>query len=472
MTWSDVYYASEWAVRLVMLVYVPQRRTPAAARTWLLLIFLLPWPGLLLYGVFGRAFLPARRRELQSRVLQFLRHEAKDFFRPYQPLVPLDERSAEASRLAEKLGEFPAVRGNRFELLPDYDRSLDRLVADIDGAGHHVHLLYYIFADDVVGRRVEEALSRATARGVECRLLVDAQGSRAFRRTAADRLRAAGIEVCELLRTGVWRRAHARFDLRNHRKIAVIDGRIGYVGSQNIVRSTFKPGLEFEELVTRAEGPIVAQLQAILLADRFVETGQRPNELPPYFPKFDTDGGVAAQALPSGPGYPRQNTLQVVTSLVYDARKSVVITTPYFIPDETLLRALVSAALRGVDVRLIVSRDIDQFLVGFAQRSYYDELLSAGVAVHHYRTRFLHAKHLSIDDAVVVIGSSNMDIRSFALNAEAGVLVYDTALAVELKRVQTRQLAESDRLTLEVWRSRPRTRQVAENVARLFDSLL
>ena len=472
MTWSDLYYASEWALRLVMLVYVPQRRSPAAARTWLLLIFLLPWPGLLLYGVFGRAYLPARRRELQSRASRFLRREAKEFFAPYDARGTLPERFTEAAKLAETLGEFPVVGGNRFELLPDYDASLARLVADIDGATHHVHLLYYIFADDQVGRRVEEALGRAAARGVECRLLVDAQGSRRFRREGAARLRTAGVEVCELLQTGFWRPAHARFDLRNHRKIAVVDGRIGYVGSQNIVRSTFKRGLEFEELVTRAEGPIVAQLQAILLADRFLETGRTTGEGPDYFPKYEAGGGVAAQALPSGPGYPRQNTLQVVTSLVYEAERSVVITTPYFIPDETLLRALVGAALRGVDVRLVVSSEIDQYLVGFAQRSYYDDLLSAGVSIYHYRTRFLHAKHLSVDEAVVQIGSSNMDIRSFALNAEAGVLVYDPALAAELKRVQTRQMAESDRLTLEAWRSRPRIRQIAENMARLFDSLL
>jgi cardiolipin synthase len=216
----------------------------------------------------------------------------------------------------------------------------------------------------------------------------------------------------------------------------------------------------------------VAQLQAILLADRYLETGRATGEGPGYFPTYEAVEGAAAQALPSGPGYPRQNTLQVVTSLVYEAEQSVVITTPYFIPDETLHRALIAAAVRGVDVRLVVSKQIDQFLVGFAQRSYYDDLLSAGVSIYLYRTRFLHAKHLSVDDAVVQIGSSNMDIRSFALNAEAGVLVYDAALAAELKRVQTRQMAESDRLTLEAWRSRPRIRQVAENMARLFDSLL
>jgi cardiolipin synthase len=472
MAWSDLYYASEWAVRLAMLLYVPQRRTPAAARTWLLLIFLLPWPGLLLYGVFGRAFLPARRRELQSRVLQLLKREAKEFFRPCAVGVDVAGRFAEAARLAENLSELPVVGGNRFELLADYDRSLERLVADIDASVNHVHLSYYIFADDAAGRCVEQALVRAVARGVECRLLVDAQGSREFRRTGAARLRAAGVEVTELLKTGFWRPAHARFDLRNHRKIAVIDGRTGYIGSQNIVRSTFKKGLEFEELVTRVEGPIVAQLQVILLADRYVETGRTTGEGPNYFPAFEAAGGVAAQALPSGPGYPRQNTLRVVTALVYEARRSIVITTPYFIPDETLLKALVSAALRGVDVRLIVSRQIDQFLVGFAQRSYYDDLLAAGISIYLYRTRFLHAKHLSVDDEVVEIGSSNMDIRSFALNAEAGVLVYDRALAAELKRVQTRQMTESDRLTLEAWRSRPRIRQVAENMARLFDSLL
>ena len=211
-----------------------------------------------------------------------------------------------------------------------------------------------------------------------------------------------------------WRRA--RFDMRNHRKIAVLDGKIGYVGSQNLVDRAFKPGIVNRELVARVRGPLVAQLQAVLLADRYYETEERIGELG-HFPPFEEAGSVFAQCLPSGPGYSQENNQRLIVSLIHAANERVVLTTPYFIPDEPLYQAMQTAATRGVEVHLVVSRDLDQLLVGYAQRSFYDQLLAAGVQIHIYYEYFLHAKHLSVDGDIALVGSSNFDIRSFALNA-------------------------------------------------------
>jgi cardiolipin synthase len=176
--------------------------------------------------------------------------------------------------------------------------------------------------------------------------------------------------------------------------------------------------------------------------------------------------------LPSGPGYPQQNNQRFIVDLLYGATRRAVLTTPYFIPDEPLLQALETATLRGVEVHLVVSKEIDQWLVGFAQQSYYEELLAAGVTIHLYERRFLHAKHISIDDAVVLIGSSNMDIRSFMLNSEVSLIAYDSDVAAELRKVQESYFAGSQTLTLEDWQRRSVFQRVLQNVARLFDSVL
>ncbi|MCE9605356.1 MAG: cardiolipin synthase [Planctomycetia bacterium] len=455
-----------------MLVYVPQRRTPSAARTWLLLIFLLPVPGVVLYALFGRAYLPLKRVQLQSRVTRLLQSGSIPTFGNKAAEHDLPTRFRETTRLAESLGDFPVVGGNDVELLADYEGSIARLIADIRAARNHVNLLYYIFADDATGRSVEAALLDAHGRGVRCLVLVDAHGSRHACRALVPRLIGAGIEVEVLLPVGLFRKHTARRDLRNHRKIAVVDGTIAYIGSQNLVDAAFKRGLVFEELVARISGPVVPQFQAVLLADRYLETGEQLSEAKRFFPPVVPAGDMVAQALPSGPGYPQANTLRLVTTLIYAAQQRVVITTPYFIPDETLLEALVAAALRGLEVRLIVSREIDQWLVGFAQRSFYEQLLEAGVVVHLHREKFLHAKHLSIDDEAVQIGSSNMDIRSFALNAEVSCIVYHRELAQKLRSIQERYIAGAETLSLERWRGRPGYVKVAENLARLVDSLL
>lgn len=454
-----------------MLVYVPQRRSAAASRTWLLLIFLLPWPGLAIYALFGRIYVPKRRIEQQRRASLLIQAVQKQmgersFTHPQLPA----EREA-IVKYAARLADFEAFGGNQIELLADYAGAIERLVQDIEAAKHHVHLLFYIYGDDTTGQKVAEALARAAKRGVQCRVLMDAVGSKQALRRLAPRMRKEGIEVIEMLPVGFFRRNAARFDLRNHRKIAVIDGRLGYMGSQNVVNPEFVKGYPNEELLLRVAGPAVLQLQAVFLADHYFETDGRL-EHPELFPGMDSCGASTAQVVPSGPGYQRQNGQELMVTLLYAARQRVVITTPYFVPDEAFLEAVRSAVLRGVEVRLVLSLHANQMITQLAQRSYYEELLAAGVKIHLYQPHFLHAKHFTIDDDVVLVGSTNIDIRSFALNAEVNMLVYDPEVAARVRALQEKYFANSVEVNAEEWRKRPLSVRTIHSIARLADSLL
>jgi cardiolipin synthase len=470
MHWSLIYLCSEWVIRFVMLIYVPQRRTAAASRTWLLLIFLLPWPGLVLYAILGRIYVPKRRIEMQERASRRIT-EVQAQLRMAETSPRLPEHLQPVAQLARRLGDFEVCGGNSIELLTDYAATIDRLIADLDAAQDSLNLLFYIFEADDTGRRVADALVRAARRGVECRVLMDAVGSKHGLRRLGPRLRKSGVEVLALMPAGLFRRSAARFDLRNHRKIVIIDGSVGYTGSQNIVNPAFVKGYPNEELLARVTGPVVAQLQAVFLADHFFETGQ-PVAYQAHFPHILATGSSPAHLLPSGPGYGRENGQEFIAALLYAARHRVVITTPYFVPDEPILQAITAATDRAVEVHLVVSKHANQLVTQLAQQSFYESLLECGVAIHQYEPRFLHAKHITVDDDIALLGSTNMDIRSFALNAEINLVVYDSALVSRLQQIQKRYFEHSEQLTDEAWKGRSLGRKVLQNSARLADSLL
>ncbi|MEA3145776.1 MAG: cardiolipin synthase [Verrucomicrobiota bacterium] len=472
MDWSLLYLITEWSIRFVMFIYVPQRRSPAAARTWLLFIFLLPGPGLLLYWLFGRSFLPKRRLQMQARASEFVRRaQAQIGVRlTVDPLLPAGFEFVPG--LVHKLGDFETLAGNRVELLPGYNETIDRIIDDIDSASRNVHLLFYIFLGDETGRRIAAALERAASRGVTCRVLMDAVGSRQGVRNLAPRLRKSGVEVLGMLPVSLFRKNATRFDLRNHRKIVVIDGSVGYTGSQNIVNPEFVKGYPNEELMVRVTGPVVAQLQAMFLADHYFETG-KVLDRKELFPDLIEAGESPAQVLPSGPGYGQENGRELIIAMLYAARERIVITTPYFVPDEPFLQAIRAASLRGgIEVHLVLSMHTNQVITQLAQKSYYDDLLQAGICIHLYRPYFLHAKHLTIDNDIALIGSTNMDIRSFALNAEVNLLVYDRGVVQQLRTVQERYFANSDQLKADTWSRRVLGAKLAQNTARLMDSFL
>jgi len=470
--WSFLYLCSEWAVRLTMLLYVPQRRSASAARTWLLFIFLLPWPGLAIYALVGRIRVPAFRRKLQEQASEQIKKAQAQIGAQIVAQPDLPAQLQIIPEQAKRLGTFEPFAGNTFEFLRDYEGSIDRLIQDIDAAKRHVHLLTYIYRTDRIGRKVADALKRAAKRGVICRVLLDAVGSRIALNQFGPELREAGVEVRSMLPVGLFRRKGERFDLRNHRKISVIDGTIGYLGSQNIADPTFVKNFPNEELVVRFIGPVVSQLQATFLGDHYLET-EEVLDRAELFPDLNAAGDSAAQLLPSGPGYGQENGRELIISMLYEARRRVVITTPYFIPDEPFLNAICAAGRReNVQVHMVVSKHANQLISQLAQRSYYDDLLEAGIQIHLYRPHFLHAKLLTIDDHVALTGSTNMDIRSFALNAEINLLIYDRQVVEQLKVIQEDYFRNSDLLTREQWSKRSVLEKVTHNTARLMDSFL
>ncbi len=472
--WGTLYIASEWAMRIGALFYVPQRRPANAARAWLLLIFFEPWAGVLLYFLIGRAYVPRHRFELQRDIYQFIRRIAPrpaDFDASVAHAVTPE--LLPALRLADQLSEFPLTGANSFELLPEYGKAIDRIIADVDGAQRYVHLLFYIFENDPVGQRVADALAAAARRGVTVRLLMDALGSRSGLKRLGPALRAAGVEVIAVQPLRLWGPNAARFDLRNHRKIVVVDDHSAFFGSQNIVSPHANKGLVNEEMLVRAAGAIVQHLDAVLLGDRYIETGNFPPEADKrVLPSPVTESGGLAQVVPSGPGYNQGTAEAIMIALMYGARSRVILTSPYFIPSDSFFLAMCSTARRGVTVDLIVDQESNKPLAQLAQQSYYDGLLKAGVNIHRHTGSFLHAKHMSIDNDVALIGSSNLDIRSFDLNAEISVLICDRTVVEVLAAIQAGYLAHTNPVTLEERQNLPVRQRVLENIARLTDSLL
>ncbi|TXJ25508.1 MAG: cardiolipin synthase [Afipia sp.] len=456
------YNFVEWAIRIGALIVVPWRRTPDATRSWLLLIFFLPVPGLLLLLAIGRPRFPAWREARFQKMVHYF-GEAAGRLEAAAPAPPGD-----AAEFARRLGYLPATAGNSVELIEDYDATIDRLCADIDAARLHVRLLVYIFASDATGRKVAAALKRAVARGVACQVMIDPVGShKGFKRTM--RLLAdAGVETRAALPFRLLRQ-RTRRDMRNHRKLFVIDGAIGYAGSQNIIDKDFRPGVVNRELVARVTGPAVAAMETAVRADWYMETERLAGE-PLTIPA--PAGAAVTQLLPSGPDYPLEGFETLLVWQLHQARDRVTIVTPYFVPDEDVLGAMRSAVARGVAIDLVVSAVADQPLVNLAQSSYYDDLLTAGVGIHQFRDFLLHAKTISIDGTLAIVGSSNVDLRSFQLNEEASLLLYDAPSVATVERVHDGYLAGSDRLTRDEWRRRSPLRKLLENITRLFSALL
>ena len=469
--WTNKFAVLGWAIALVAFVLVPFRRPPAEARGWLLVFFALPWLAVLAYAIVGRPTPSAKRLERMRKLpLLYEGIAARSNVTEVQFGPALSSDNMAVARLAQGLGHFPPVTGNRIEPLPDYRRTFDRLIEDIDAARHHVHLEFYIFANDEMGKRIMSALEAAQARGVRCRVLIDSLGSFPSVGRIKRRLRAAGVEVHDVLpMRRRWR--SSRVDLRNHRKIAVIDGLIGYTGSQNIWDPSIRAARGNRDLLVRISGPIVRQLQAVFAADWVLETLEELVE-DALFPPPHGGGDMTAQIIASGPDYPEGGVDLIFAQAIYNAADKVVITSPYFIPNEALISAIKAALLGGVEVSLITPRKSDHLIAGLAQRSYYTELLAAGMQIHLYGPEFLHAKHFRVDKEVCVLGSSNMDVRSFELNAEVDLICYEARFAETVQDLEADYLKQAVPLTIEQWRKRPLIAKVLENSARLLSELI
>jgi cardiolipin synthase A/B len=473
--WTEVLAASEWIIRLTMLpVIVLRKEKPATCLAWLAVIFFEPWIGLGLYLLIGENRLGrrqlARRQQLRPLLAasEYPSVEADHVVDPDET----DEYSV-LVHLAEHGGGLPVVGGNAISLMSDTDVVIDRLIAEIDAAQHHVHLLFYIFKDDAVGQRVATALARAAARGVVCRVLADAVGSRRLFRHLAPSMRQQGVRIFPVLPANLWRIPFSRLDLRNHRKLAVIDGTVAFTGSQNIVEASYghkRAGVWFD-VMARITGPVVRQLQGIFLEDWFYASGELLQDAA-LFPLGQPAGSIAIQVIPTGPDQPTELFQDLVVRAIFLARRRVVITSPYFIPNEAMLLALRLAALRGVQVDLVIPKRCDHRMVNAAGAFYCDYLMRFGVRVFLFQEGMLHAKTLTVDDELGMFGSANYDIRSFSLNFELNLFVHAGSAVEEMRSLQQEYLDKSLQAVPGQWPPQTLGSRLKMNLAKLFSPLL
>ncbi len=476
MSWLLTYTLIEWLIRLGMVPVILRRRfDPPTALAWLGIIFLLPEFGLVLYLLVGVRHLGRKRVKLHRALIASMRVKQLGGHQAFTVRPEIDPALTAVVLQAERISELPILDGNSLELLEENDDFVNRLIGDIDAAVRHVHLLYYIFAQDQIGRRVTEALLRAAKRGVRCRLIADHAGShRFFRRSGLSReLLAGGVEVVRALPAFSLRRRLARLDLRNHRKLAVIDGLIAYTGSHNIVEPTYgqRRAGPWIDLSVRCTGPVASALQVVFLEDWAFETEERLGS-EDIFPPVAVTGVTPAQVVPTGPTEDSNNLLRVLLASINAARRRIVITSPYFVPDQATVLGLAMAAERGVRVDLVLPRKSDHPLVSAAGRAYFDPLLEAGVNIHLHSRGLLHAKTMTVDDSFALLGSSNLDIRSLFLNFELNVLLFGEQITSTLRFAQTRYLEESQAVDRGQWATRPRIRQVGDGAASLLSPLL
>lgn len=473
-------------IRVAAVVVIPEGRRPSSAMAWLVLIAGLPVIGIALFGVLGRTDVGRQRRTRQAEALRLVR-ERVEGLAPVEVDSTLPAYVAPALHLNRELGALPAVPSGPVTMYADYDESILAMAEAVAGATERVHVEFYITAWDDTTDPLFSALSAAVERGVVVRMLFDHLGSRRLDgyRDMLQRLTAAGIEWREMLPLRPLRGQVRRPDLRNHRKILVVDGAVAVTGSQNLTEPSYHnpkhraAGRRWVELTARVEGPLARSLEAVFATDWYTETGELL-DLPIVRDTQTTTGAATGapagpalgQVVPSGPGVVAENNLRLFTTLVYGATRRLSITSPYFVPDESLLYAVTTAARRGVAVELFVSEEGDQFIVHHAQCSYYRDLLEAGVRIWLYRAPLvLHAKHLTVDDDVAVLGSSNMDLRSFALNYEVSLMLTGADSVASLKQVEDAYRAHARELTLAEWSRRPRRQRWADNAMRLTASL-
>ncbi|MBS0023058.1 cardiolipin synthase [Microbacterium paraoxydans] len=465
-------------IRVTAIIVIPRNRRPTAAMAWLLAVFFIPFVGVFLFLLIGNPRLPRARRRKQDQINEYIAETSEHLhFGTLRPNAPA--WFGPIVQMNQSLGALPLSGDNGAHLISDYQESLDEMAEAIRTAQDYVHVEFYILQSDESTDNFFRALEEVAARGVAVRVLLDHWANRGkprYRQTIA-RLNAMGADWHLMLPVQPLKGKMQRPDLRNHRKLLVVDGNIAFLGSQNITDSTYnlrkniRRGLHWVDLMVRLDGPVVLSVNAIFLSDWYSETDVVLQEIDIAHANIGS-GDLDCQVVPSGPGFEVENNLRLFLALLYAAKKQIMIVSPYFVPDEALLLAVTAAVDRGVQVELFVSEEGDQAMVYHAQRSYYEVLLRAGVRIWMYRKPYiLHTKSLTIDDEVAVIGSSNMDMRSFGLNLEVSMLVRGEEFVAEMREVEDKYRSLSRELTLEEWMQQPLRSTVLDNLARLTSAL-
>jgi len=479
--WIVAIFALEGLIRLGLAIRVIFRRLEVpTSLAWLVLLFFAPMASTFLYLLVGENRLGARKAITLGEIGRDHERVTADLWRSAQVVPGADDPSGgQIAHLCTAVSGYPPLPSNELRLMDDATQVLTTLAGDIDASTHHCHLLFYIWQPFGGGRVVGEALMRAAKRGVRCRVLVDAVGSKPFLKSElCEQMVAAGVSVVPALPVNAIRMLFARIDLRNHRKIAVIDGYIAYCGSQNLTDESFRVSRNKKvgpwlDTTVRLQGYAVHALQSVFLHDWVCDSDETLMDLGQFFPQPRAVGGASVvQVVPSGPGPQPQTIHQALLAMLHSAHDEITMTTPYFVPDEPMKAALINAALRGVTVTLVLPDKLDARIVAAASRAHYEDLLEAGVVIMEHHGGLLHAKTATIDRRLALITSANLDIRSFWLNFEVSMFVYDEDFAGMLRFLQTKYMDSSSRIFLDEWRRRPLHRVFVDNLAQLFGPLL
>ncbi|MDX2320150.1 MAG: cardiolipin synthase [Moritella sp.] len=466
---------------LVSFRVVTKRRSASISLAWLSVIYTLPFAGVIVYVIFGELYLGKKRVQRAGAMLGPFTQRINQCAAPHRVNNDEHDRSLVTPLRELIYGRFqmPAVTGNQLTLLTSPHGILAQIIADINAATQVVYFEFYIWAAGGKADLVAEALIDAAKRGVDCRVMLDSVGSSSFFKSQwPKQFKQAGIHLIEVLPVGPMRIFFHRQDLRMHRKLIAIDSHVGYTGSMNLVDpQVFKQDAgvgEWVDIMIRMQGPIIPITGSLLEWDWEMETGEslvkntqaKCNESP----VFDECSHV--QVIPSGPYFDDDNIHQVLVSAIYSAQKSLILTTPYFVPDEALQAALKTASARGVKVQIILPAKNDSRMVDYACKGFFDELLACGVEIYQYQNGLLHTKSILVDNELCLVGTVNLDKRSFWLNFEVTLLIDKSPFIAELYQLQLSYIAHSHQVCLTQWRQRGRVQRFLESLFYLFNPLL
>lgn len=488
---SIIILLTDFIIRIgLSLRVIMRKRSYGVSLAWLVVILLIPFIGGFLYLLIGENRIPERRIERARSSYKHYQHWLKTL--KQRAPVSWSGLNAECKPLhhqAETLVGIPAMAGNKLQLIDCPEDILTSILEDIGKSTSTCHLQFYIWEEGGRVDRIIDALIEAASRGVTCRILLDSIGSRRFLKSkTAALMKSRGVKVQESLPSGILRLFFSRIDIRNHRKIVVIDGKVAYTGSQNMVDpDVFKQEAgvgNWIDVMVRVEGPVVESLAGTFISDWFLETdvGQFSsesliNDIQAVKRVGDIQtrpaaGSSAVQLVPSGPGFAPETIHSLLLTTIYAARRELIMTTPYFIPDEPLLAALKAAAQRGVNVKIIVPNKNDSILVKYASRARYEDLVEAGVKFFLFEGGLLHSKTITIDRTFSLFGSVNLDMRSFWLNFEATLFVYCETFTNNLLEIQINYLKQSKELDITTFSQRNVIEKFKENLSLLVSPLL
>lgn len=456
------------AVVTTMVVVILDNRNPVKTLSWVLILAFLPLVGLILYYFFGK---DTRKEKLISK--KGYRRLTKYPMAEYQQQQSSHkiEEQFQLAHFFRRVNGALSFGGNDIQIYEAGTEFIIDLLKAIASAKHHIHMEFYIFEDDALGRLVRDALIDKAKEGVKVRFLYDDVGNWKLSNEFVDQMRSEGIEVCSFLKVPVPLLSN-RVNYRNHRKVVVIDGRIGFVGGMNIALRYLKgmPWGIWKDMHIKLTGKAVYGLQTVFLTDWLVDqtliTSSR------YFPEMGECGNSLVQIVTSDPVGEWQDIMQGLLIAITSAKRYFYIQTPYLLPTEPILWALKTAALAGVDVRIMIPLRPDSRITHLGSLSYLSELMEAGIKIYLYQKGFLHSKMMVSDDVLSTVGSTNMDFRSFEHNFEVNAFMYDNATALRLKEVFLQDQKDAFLLSIKTWKKRPWYQKVSESFIRLFAPLL